>query len=166
MSTFFHKTQSLVSTQLPKSQTWESFHILPSNAISYSSCLVNVSEALFLFSAPCAVVAWDLIILYLLFHNSLLTGLPDFHLTLSHGLTKWYSNTHIRCLKWKSLSRVRLFVIQWTIQSMEFSWILEWVAFPFSRGSSQPRDQTRVSHIAGRFFTSWATREALIMCLP
>ena len=37
---------------------------------------------------------------------------------------------------------------------------LEWVAFPFSRGSSQPRDWTQVSRIAGRFFTSWATREA------
>ena len=34
--------------------------------------------------------------------------------------------------------------------------ILEWVAVPFSRGSSQPRDQTQVSHIAGIFFTSWA----------
>ena len=32
--------------------------------------------------------------------------------------------------------------------------ILEWVAFPFSRGSSQPRDQTQVSRIAGGFFTS------------
>ena len=32
--------------------------------------------------------------------------------------------------------------------------ILEWVAFPFSRGSSQPMDQTQVSCIAGRFFTS------------
>ena len=32
--------------------------------------------------------------------------------------------------------------------------MLEWVAFPFSRGSSQPRDQTQVSHIVGRFFTS------------
>ena len=31
--------------------------------------------------------------------------------------------------------------------------ILEWVAFPFSRGSSQPRDQAQVSRIAGRFFT-------------
>ena len=40
--------------------------------------------------------------------------------------------------------------------------ILEWVAFPFSRGSSQPRDQTQVSHIAGRFFTSWVTREVLL----
>ena len=38
--------------------------------------------------------------------------------------------------------------------------ILEWVAFPFSRGSSQPRDRTQVSRIAGGFFTSWATREA------
>ena len=38
--------------------------------------------------------------------------------------------------------------------------ILEWVDFPFSRRSSQPRDWTQVSHIAGRFFTSWATREA------
>ena len=37
--------------------------------------------------------------------------------------------------------------------------ILEWVAIPFSRGSSQPRDRTQVSHNAGRFFTSWATRE-------
>ena len=35
--------------------------------------------------------------------------------------------------------------------------ILEWVAIPFSRGSSQPWDQTQVSRIAGRFFTVWAT---------
>ena len=33
--------------------------------------------------------------------------------------------------------------------------ILKWVAFPFSRRSSQPRDRTHVSYIAGRFFTSW-----------
>ena len=41
-------------------------------------------------------------------------------------------------VKWKSLSRVQLFVTPWTIQSMDFL----------------------VSHIAGEFFTSWATREA------
>ena len=39
--------------------------------------------------------------------------------------------------------------------------ILEWVAIPFSRGSSWPRDQTRVSCIAGRFFTIWGTKPAL-----
>ena len=38
--------------------------------------------------------------------------------------------------------------------------IVEWVAFPFSKGSSQPRGWTQVSHIAGGFFTSWATRES------
>ena len=38
--------------------------------------------------------------------------------------------------------------------------ILEWVAISFSRGSSWPRDQTRVSCIAGRFFTIWTTRKA------
>ena len=63
----------------------------------------------------------------------------------------------------ESHCRVWLFVTPWTIQ--EFYGILqartlEWVAFPFSRGSSQPRDQTQVSHIAGRFFISRATREA------
>ena len=38
--------------------------------------------------------------------------------------------------------------------------ILEWVAMPFSRESSQARDQTQVSRITGGFFTIWATREA------
>ena len=38
--------------------------------------------------------------------------------------------------------------------------ILQWVAMPSSRGSSPLRDRTQVSHIACRFFTVWATREA------
>ena len=38
--------------------------------------------------------------------------------------------------------------------------ILEWVAFPFSRGSSQPGNWTQVSRTAGRFSTTWATRKA------
>ena len=38
--------------------------------------------------------------------------------------------------------------------------ILTWVAYPFSRVSSQPRDRTQVSHAAGRFFTIWTTRQA------
>ena len=40
--------------------------------------------------------------------------------------------------------------------------ILEWVAIPFSRESSQPRNQTQVSCIAGEFFAVWATREAYL----
>ena len=38
--------------------------------------------------------------------------------------------------------------------------ILEWVAYPFSKGSSLSRNRTRVSCIAGGFFTNWAMREA------
>ena len=61
--------------------------------------------------------------------------------------------------KW--LSCVQLFAIPWAIQSMEFSRPEHWVvcvAFSFSTGSSQPRDQTQFSHITGGFFTSWATQ--------
>ena len=43
--------------------------------------------------------------------------------------------------------------------------ILEWIAFPFSRWSSQPRDWTWVSCIGGRFFTIWTTREAWCSCM-
>ena len=49
---------------------------------------------------------------------------------------------------------------------------LEWVVIPFSRGSSQPMDQTHISCISGRSFTIWATRDTLIVnkknpkCIP
>ena len=43
--------------------------------------------------------------------------------------------------------------MDYTVHGIVQARILEWVAIPFSRGSSQPRDQTQVSHIAGRFFT-------------
>ena len=60
--------------------------------------------------------------------------------------------------KWKSLSRVWLFATP--VHGILRVRIREWVAFPFSRGYSQPKGRTQVSHIAGGFFTSWATREA------
>ena len=52
--------------------------------------------------------------------------------------------------------------VDYTVHGSLQARILEYseLAFSFSRGSSQPRDQTQVSHIAGRLFTSWATREA------
>ena len=69
---------------------------------------------------------------------------------------------HAPIVKWRPLSHVWLFETPWTIQAMEFSRpeLLEWVSFPFSRGSSQPRNQTGVSCIAGWFSTNWAIREA------
>ena len=71
-----------------------------------------------------------------------------------------------RVLEWGAISCVQLFAAALTIAhqaplSMGIlqARILEWVTYPFSRGSSQPRNLTGVSYIAGRFFTSWATRE-------
>ena len=70
------------------------------------------------------------------------------------------------CCTW-SLNHVRLFVTPWTVACQDplsmgilRARILEWVAMPSSRGSSQLRDQIQVSHIAGRFFTIGVTREA------
>ena len=49
--------------------------------------------------------------------------------------------------------------MDYTIHGVLQARILEWVAFAFFRGSSQPRNQTQVFHIADNFFTSLATRE-------
>ena len=63
-------------------------------------------------------------------------------------------------VKWKTLSHVWLFAIPWTVYSLGQN--IEWVAFPFSRGCSQPRDRTQVSRTVSGFFTSWATREDFV----
>ena len=66
--------------------------------------------------------------------------------------------------KWKSLSRIWLFATPCTIYTVHGilqTRILEWVAYLFCSGSSQPRDRTGVSCFASRFFTNWAIREAL-----
>ena len=53
--------------------------------------------------------------------------------------------------------------MDFTVHGILQARMLEWVAVPFSKGSSQPRDRTLVSRIAGGFFTSWATREAHVL---
>ena len=73
--------------------------------------------------------------------------MPSNHLILCHPILllpsifpsiRVFSNESALCIKWT---------------------ILEWVAISFSRRSSQPRDRTRNSRIAGKRFTNWATRE-------
>ena len=76
----------------------------------------------------------------------------------------YVSQTWVMCeRKWKLLSHVQLFATPWTtVHGILQARILEWVAFPSSRGSSQPRDRTWiscVSYISGGFFTCWAIRE-------
>ena len=73
----------------------------------------------------------------------------------------------LQCMKVKSESEVAQSCptlcdpTDYTVHGIFQARILEWVASPFSRGSSQCRDWTQVSCIACGFFTSWATREAL-----
>ena len=74
----------------------------------------------------------------------------------SKGLSRVLSNTTVQkhqffCALWDPMD----YIVHGILQAR----ILEWVAVPFSRGSSKPRDQTQVSRIAGAFFTIWDTRE-------
>ena len=73
----------------------------------------------------------------------------------------------IACVYVQLLSLVHFFAIPWTLTcqaplltGLLQAGILESVAIPSSRRYTQPRDWTQVSRIAGRFFTTWATREA------
>ena len=56
--------------------------------------------------------------------------------------------------------------MDYTVHGIIQARVLEWVAYPFSSGSSQPRNWTGISWIAGGFFTSWATRKAPRKCWP
>ena len=82
--------------------------------------------------------------------------------------TTWMIFEKRKKVKGKSLSHVRLFATPMdcslpgsSIHGIFQARVLEWIAVSFSRVSSRPRDWTRVSHIAGRCFTIWATREGL-----
>ena len=108
--------------------------------------------------------SWGISSVYLLAQNSLEGG-PFFLFPLH--LPVYY----LTCLEWWCLiKRSDMKVaqswptlcdpVEYTVHGILQARILEWVAFPFFRVSSQPRDWTQVSYIAGRFFTSWATREA------
>ena len=56
-------------------------------------------------------------------------------------------------------------VMSYTVHGILQARILEWVAFPLSKESSQTGDWTHVSCTAGGFFTIWATREAQDICI-
>ena len=86
----------------------------------------------------------------------------------SISLSAWNTVLCVLCGT-ELLSHIRPFVTPWaaarqaplSMRILQAS-ILEWVSMPSSRGSSQLRNRTQVSHIAGGFFTDWTTREALI----
>ena len=91
---------------------------------------------------------------------SLLGGLFFWGTFLVFFVGLWPLNEWWHVSEVKLLSHVWLFVTQWTVayqapvvHGIFQARVLEWVAISFSRGSFQPRDQTWVSHIAGRCFT-------------
>ena len=67
---------------------------------------------------------------------------------------------HLREVKLIQLCLTLCDRMDYTVFGILQARILEWVSVPFSRGSSQSRDLSQVSHIAGGFFIRWATREA------
>ena len=127
--------------------------------ITQKSCLAEPHLAKYLSSVSLLVVSYCHLHLHLWFSASL-------HLKFTRGLKSF--------LMTKSES-VSCSVVSDSLQLMDCSppgssvhgvlqaRILEWVAISFSRGSSQPRDQTLVSCTAGKFFTVWTTREAPLM---
>ena len=84
-----------------------------------------------------------------------------FHIYEYHSLKSWIRKSYRSCQE-----RTIFFLIISVDIFVDFidcdtnARVLEWITIPFSRGYSQPRDQTPVSCIAGRFFTIWTTREA------
>ena len=109
-----------------------------------------------------------------------------FHATLSIRPTLYFPSPYIHSLFSMSMPRLKLKVLVTpscpilcnpmdcsppgsSVHGIFQARILEWVAIPFSRGSSLPRDRTQVSHNVGRFFTIWAMREATnrsLHCCP
>ena len=64
------------------------------------------------------------------------------------------------CLFWRSFQDKVKVKVSLVSNSLRPHGMLEWVAIPFCRGSSWPRDWIRVSRIAGRLLTAWTTRGA------
>ena len=92
--------------------------------------------------------------------NTFIQGMKSYGFSSSYvqmWVGKWVSEVTQSCLTLcdSILCSLPGFSIHGILQAR----ILEWVTISFSRGSSQPRDQTQVSHVGGRLFNLWATRE-------
>ena len=89
------------------------------------------------------------------------------HSVMSRLLRPWNFPGNNTELKWSEVKVAQSCLIlcnpmDYTVHGILQARILEWVAVPFSRGSSLPRDRTQVSHTAGGFFTSWILKQVAI----
>jgi len=135
---------------------------------SYNSTIIYLTSALFLdVLLPFLHIKMHLIIQKLPWHFCSWITRKHFSLNnINNTPWKW---TFPMCLG-SSESEVKVArscltlcdPMDYTVHGILQARIPEWVAFPIFRGSSRPRDWTQVSHIAGGFFTSWATREVCL----
>ena len=99
-------------------------------------------------------------------HNWKITSVRQWEQFSNRGLEEFVHHCESFSVMSDSL-RTHDYTVHWILQVR----ILGWVAIPFSRGSSKPRDQAQVSRIAGRFFINWVIREApcpplTTLCFP
>ena len=120
-------------------------------------------------SGPFGAVPVLLVVVYMPFCSCQITRLFEgsYHFSLQHPA--WCLIViSLTTFKWSGVPRscltlcdpVDCSLLGSSLHEILQAKILEWVAISFSRGSSWPRDRTQISHIAGRRFTLWATREA------
>ena len=160
------------SNSCPLSQLMSSSHLIPCPllflpAIFPSSRMFSSELVLHQFCGYYFII--DILIKISRVYLKLINVICQLQLTKARKKNKsvilvWYNTEGEMTsqVKWKSLSHVWLCdcIVHGILQPR----ILQWVAFPFSRGPSQPRDRTQVSRITGRLFTSWAIREAQEDC--
>ena len=98
---------------------------------------------------------------------SAVIGLPQSHAHCwsqgTHGPFEWQFHVEIRVLGWRNKNISRSACCSppgSSAHGILQARILEWVAIPFSKGSSWPRDRNQISYTASKFLTIWATREA------
>ena len=135
-----HQLPELAQTHVPQVGN----AIQPSHPPSSSSPAFNLAQHQGLFQwVSCLYQVAKVLELHLQPKN---TGVGSLSLLQQIFLTQEYNQGLLHCRR-----------ILYLLSYQGSPRTLEWVAYPFCRGSSQPRNITRVSCIAGRFFISWAS---------
>ena len=137
--------------------------------------MVQLSHPYMTTGKSIALIRWTFVgkVMSLLF-NMLPRLVIAFFPRSKHLLISWLQSPSSVILEPKSLCvkvtqscRIHLCdPMDYTVHGIFQARTLKWVGFPFSRGSSQPRNWSQVSCIAGGFFTSWATLCNPMNCSP
>ena len=150
--TFWATREVAVRKELPKSAIFMGFHV----------------RVIFYYFIPLLthVPGWELALNKQVVSNSVFCTFMEGIISVIKNERSSHTDKAISFWKWSESESCSVMSDSlwphglYTVHGVIRARILEWVAFPFSRGSSQPRDRTQVSCIAGRFLMNGATREA------